>query len=91
MLKDVLSVEPLANHHLRVRFDDGLEGVVDVTELVQLSGVFEPLRDQAFFAKVTVHPELRTVCWPNDADLDSEVLYSKVSGKPIPELVPAKR
>ena len=91
MLKDVVSVEPLANHRLRIRFDDGTEGVVDVAETVQFSGVFEPLRDESFFAQATVHPELRTVCWPNDADLDSEVLYSKITGTPIPEYVPAKR
>jgi hypothetical protein len=48
--------------------------------MVQFTGVFEPLHDQAFFAQARVHPELGTVCWPNDADLDSDVLYSKVTG-----------
>jgi hypothetical protein len=91
MLKDVVSVESLPNHRLRLRFDDGVEGVVDVAKMIEFSGVFEPLRDQAFFAQVKVHPELRTVCWPNDADLDSEVLYSKIIGKPIPENVPVRR
>jgi hypothetical protein len=91
MLKDVVAVEPLPEHRLRVRFDDGTEGVVDVAQLVAFTGVFEPLRDATFFGQVKVHPELGTVSWPNDADLDSEVLYSKISGKPIPEYVPAKR
>jgi hypothetical protein len=91
MLRDVVSVEPLANHRLHVRFDDGVEGTVEVAQLVQFSGVFEALRDQAFFAQAKVHPELGTVCWPNDADLDSEVLYAKVTGNPIPDFVPAKR
>ena len=91
MLKDVVAVEPLPEHRLRVRFDDGIERVVDVAELVQLTGVFEPLRNATFFNQVKVHPELGTVCWPNDADLDSEVLYSKISGKPIGEYVSAKR
>lgn len=91
MLKDVVSVEPLADHRLHVRFDDGIEGVVDVAQMIQFTGVFEPLRDQALFAQASVHPELGTVCWPNDADLDSDVLYAKVTGKPIPEYVPAKR
>jgi hypothetical protein len=91
MLKDVVAVEPLPEHRLRVRFDDGIEGVVDVAQMVQFTGVFEALRDAAFFAQVTVHPDLGTVCWPNDADLDSEVLYSKVTGQPVPAYVPAKR
>lgn len=91
MLRDVVTVEPLRDHRLHVRFDDGVEGVVDLAEMIQFTGVFEPLRDPAFFAQTKVHPELGTICWPNDADLDSDVLYAKVTGKPIPEYVPAKR
>jgi hypothetical protein len=51
MLRDVVSVEPLADHRLRVHFDDGLEGIVDVAEMVQFNGIFEPLRDPAFFSR----------------------------------------
>ena len=91
MLRDVVSVTPLENHRLQIRFDDGVEGVVNVPELVRFSGAFEPLRDEAFFAQASVHPELGTVCWPNDADLDSDVLYAKVTGKRVPEFVPAKQ
>jgi len=91
MLRDVISVEPLTNYELRVTFDDGVEGVVDVAEMIQFTGVFEPLRDRATFAQVKVHPELGTACWANGADLDSDVLYAKVTGKPIPDYVPARR
>lgn len=91
MLRDVVSVEPLPEHRLRVSFDDGSEGVVDVAQMVQFTGVFEPLRDPAFFAQAKVNTELGTVCWPNDADLDSDVLYAKVTGVAVPEYVPAKR
>ena len=90
MLKDVVAVQPLAEHRLRVRFDDGVEGVVDVALLVAFTGVFEPLRDPAFFAQARVHAELGTVCWPNDADLDSDVLYARVAGVPIPQYLIAK-
>jgi hypothetical protein len=91
MLRDVVSVEPLADHRLHVGFDDVIEGVVDIAQMIQFSGVFEPLRDPAFFAQAKVHPELGTIYWPNDADLDSEVLYAKVTGTPIPEYVSAKK
>ena len=91
MLTDVVLVTPLPDHRLHVRFDDGIEGIVDVGQMIQFTGVFEPLRDQAFFGQVKVHAELGTVCWPNDADLDSEVLYSMVTGTPIPECVPARQ
>ena len=91
MLRDAVSVQALPEHRLRVTFDDGVEGVVDVAQLVTFTGVFEPLSDPAFFAKVTVHPELGTVSWPNNADLDSDVLYAKVAGVPVPEYAAEKR
>lgn len=91
MLRDVVSVQPLSGHRLRVTFDDGVEGVIDVAQMVQFTGVFEPLRDRAFFDQVKVNPELGTVQWPNEADLDTDVLYEKVTGVPIPEYVHAKR
>jgi hypothetical protein len=91
MLRDVTSVQALPHYRLHVRFDDGTEGVVDVAQFVEFTGVFEPLTDPKFFAKVTVHPELGTVCWPNNADFDSEVLYARVAGVPVPEYAPEKR
>ena len=91
MLKDVISVQALPQHRLRVRFEDGIEGIVDVGETVKFTGVFEPLRDPGFFARVKVNTELGTVCWPNDADLDSDVLYAKITGRPIPQYTATKK
>lgn len=91
MLRDVVSVQPLSGHRLRVTFDDGVEGIVSVAEMVQFTGVFEPLLDPTCFARARVNAELGTVCWPNDADLDSDVLYAKITGVAIPEYVPAKK
>lgn len=91
MLRDVVSVQPLSEYRLRLMFDDGVEGIVNVAKMVQFRGVFEPLHDPAFFAQVKVNAELGTVYWPNDADLDSDVLYAKITGVPIPEYVPAKK
>ena len=87
MLKDVVSVRPLSEHRLQVRFDDGMEGIIDVAKMVKFAGVFEPLRDPAFFAQAIVNAELGTVCWPNGADLDSDVLHATITGVPIPQYV----
>jgi hypothetical protein len=35
MLRDVISVECLGSYQLLVRFDDGVEGVVDVHQTVE--------------------------------------------------------
>lgn len=52
-------------------FDDGSQGEVDFREVDfredDFRGVFEPLRDPAYFAKVAVDQELGTIVWPNDA------------------------
>ncbi len=62
---------------VHVRFLDGTEGDVDFTD--ELYGeIFEPLKDPAFFKKVTVHPEFGTLCWPNGADIAPEFLYEKI-------------
>jgi hypothetical protein len=80
MPRDVVAVRALAGWRLAVGFDDGTEGVVNVAELVRFTGVFGPLEDPRFFAAVGVHPELGVVCWPNGADLDSDVLHAHVVG-----------
>ena len=85
MRSDVVEVRALPGQRLWLRFEDGSSGEVAVSKLVTFDGVFESLADQAFFAKVRVQEETRTVCWPNDADLDSDVLYSLATGAPLPE------
>lgn len=83
MPKAVTAVEPLDNHRLHLRFGDGVEGVVTLTRLIPFTGVFAPLQQPDYFAQVRVDPELGTICWPNGADIDPDVLYSEVTGEPI--------
>ena len=83
MLKDVVEVKPLPAYQLWLRFDDGVTGKADLKTFLSFKGVFAPLKDEREFAKVSVNSELGVVCWPNGVDLDSEVLYSMVTGKPI--------
>ena len=84
MLKDIIAVKPLEHYRLKLRFEDGAEGVIDVQQLVSFSGIFAPLSNPAEFASVQVHPELGTICWPCGADLDPDVLYSRITGQPLP-------
>lgn len=80
MLKDIVAAEPLGGHRLKLRFEDGVEGELDVGRLIAFDGVFAPLEDPAEFARVKVDPDLGTVVWPNGADLDPYVLYAEVTG-----------
>lgn len=83
MLQDIVEVQPVGDYRLRLRFEDGVEGEVDVAALVRFEGVFAPLKDRGEFLKVAVNPELGTICWPGGADLDPDVLYAKVTGQEI--------
>ena len=65
------------DHVIRLRFNDGLEGEVDLRD--ELDGpVFEPLRDVNVFRALELHPELHTVVWKNGADFAPEFLHSRV-------------
>lgn len=84
MLKDIVAVTPVVGTRLRLRFEDGIEGEVDVADLVPFDGVFAPLKDGAVFRSVAVNPDLGTICWPNGADLDPCVLYARITGMSLP-------
>lgn len=86
MLKDVVAVQPLDGYRLQLQFEDGVSGVVDISEVVSFTGVFAPLEERSFFVQVRVNPDIGTICWPNEADIDPDVLYSLVTGEPIPDL-----
>jgi hypothetical protein len=62
-------------HVVRVMFADGEIRDVDITPLLDTE-VFAPLRDIAVFGQVRVDEELRTITWPNGADLDPDVVYA---------------
>jgi hypothetical protein len=65
-------VEVVGDHRLRLQFEDGAEGEVDFSGF-DWKGVFAPLKDPAYFARVSLG--LGTVVWPNEADIAPETLY----------------
>ena len=90
MIPEVVSAEAKEGYRLRLEFADGTVGEVDVAALIRFDGVFEPLRDPAEFRKVRVDAESGTVAWPNGADLDPLVLYSKVTGAEVEEVLASR-
>jgi hypothetical protein len=73
MLTKVTNLEKLGGFQLRVRFNDGSEGVHDFARMVQEPGsALEPLRDEAYFARVFL--ELGAPTWPNGFDIAPEWL-----------------
>lgn len=85
MVLDVRSVVALGEYRLRVTFEDGAGGDVDLAPHLTFEGVFAPLRDPVFFASVRVDPDLGTICWPNGADIDPLVLHAWVFHTALPD------
>ncbi len=50
----VVKTTPVREYGIRLIFEDGFEGDVDIASFVEFTGVFEPLRDPDEFAKVNV-------------------------------------
>lgn len=73
----IISCKPLANYHVWLRFDDGLEGEVDLSHLVG-KGVFEAWNSIEFFNQVYIDPQTHTLAWNEDIDLDPYVLREKI-------------
>ena len=61
------SVEALRYPTIRVTFDDGLTGVLDLSDLIAHGPVFAPLKDDAYFRTVAVGMDGWTLGWNLDA------------------------
>jgi hypothetical protein len=67
---------------IRIKFNDGAEGFVDLSR--ELYGeMFAPLKDPPRFRAFRVDPELKTIVWDNGADFAPEFLHERL-------LVPAQ-
>ena len=78
MLSHIVKAEYVGDYRIRLRFDDGVEGEVDLAN--ELAGpVFQPLRNLPTFRQFRLHPELRTLVWPNGADFAPEFLRDKLT------------
>jgi len=71
-------VTALPRCQLRVRFIDGLEGLIDMSRLIfsNEAGVFACLRDPALFEQV--HVELGVATWPGEIDLAPDAMYEEI-------------
>ncbi len=90
MFPRIVFVKSVRDYILELEFSDGTRGQIDFrSRIVGRGGVFAPLQNVDYFQRVRVNPVTGTIEWPNEVDLDPDVLYSLVTNKPIeiPELV----
>jgi hypothetical protein len=77
MLPRITNARYVSDFRIWLQFSDGAQGEVDLGS--ELNGpIFEPLRDVAVFCQVRLHPELRTLVWPNGADFAPEFLRTRL-------------
>ncbi len=77
MLPKLKEAKYQGGYRVWLKFADGVDGEVDFES--ELWGeMFEPLKDTAKFAELTLNDELGTIVWPSGADFAPEFLYQQL-------------
>lgn len=74
MLNVAVELHVEDRHRLRVRFGDGVEGIVDISGLIT-KGVFRALADENVFRQASID-EHGAVCWPGGLDLAPDAMHA---------------
>ncbi len=74
----VVSVQPRIGYRIWIRFEDGTEGEIDLSDLSG-KGVFAQWEAPGEFERVHVDPDSGTVAWPGGIDLCPVTLYRDVA------------
>ena len=83
----VTTVKALPNYTLWLKYDDGVEGNVDLSRLVG-KGVFTAWNDRHVFEQVRIG-DSGELCWGDTLDLCPDALYLRLTGKSPEQLFPA--
>ncbi len=76
MFARVVEARHVRDYVVLVRFQDGVEGEVDLA--AQLYGeIFEPLKAADYFRQFRVDADLHTLVWPNGVDFAPEFLSER--------------
>lgn len=79
----LIEARPLGGHAVHVRFADGTTADIDLSYLLDCGGVFEPLHDPDYFARLRAEGGAGTIMWPNGADIAPETLYAHAQRRAV--------
>ena len=84
-----IEVQALPGYRLHLRYENGVEGDVDLSEFAG-RGVFALWNDRGAFENVSIGPggEIR---WSDEVDLCPDALYMRVTGTSPEDLFPRLR
>lgn len=78
MFLHVTDATYLHDYTIRLRFNNGAEGEIDLRNVLE-GDVFGPLLDVERFKRFYVDSELNTIVWENGADLAPEFLLENMT------------
>ncbi|MEW6442005.1 MAG: DUF2442 domain-containing protein [bacterium] len=88
-MRKVCKVKVSQDYRLELTFDDGIRGVVNLSDLVG-RGVFSLWSDYSAFEQVRIGSSGELV-WDDKVDLCPDSLYLRATGKQPEDLFPALR
>ncbi len=77
-LKNIVDYKTLDNYTIWLKYDDGVNGIVDLSEYLNYP-VFAPIKNMELFKKLKIEKG-RNVFWNDELDLCPDALYIKISG-----------
>jgi hypothetical protein len=77
MFPKLLEIKDLANYTLWLKYDDGIEGKVDLGEFTK-TGVFKVWKDYSFFEKAYITHRGRAIAWSEALEICADSQYLKI-------------
>jgi hypothetical protein len=74
-----VSVQPLPDYRIHIKYSDGAQGDVDLSEFAG-RGVFAAWADPQFFRLVHIG-EHRQIQWNDEVELCPDAIYMRLTGK----------
>lgn len=82
MYYNAVSAEYVDGYRLKVAFEDGTTGMVDLESYTRRGGVFRKLSDLKFFKRYKINADFGVICWGphGEVDIAPETLYELAGG-----------
>jgi len=82
MYFNIIEANYLRNHEIKLNFEDGSVGKVDLGKYIEQGTIFDKLRDMEYFKSFQI--EYGTLVWgKGELDIAPETLYSDATGKTV--------
>ncbi|MBX7152905.1 DUF2442 domain-containing protein [bacterium] len=88
-MKKIVALSPQPDLKLWLKFDDGVEGTVDLSHL-KGKGVFQIWDDVQVFQRAYIDVKTGAVAWSDEVDVCADSLYLRLTNKRAEELVHAQ-